>query len=161
MSLQIYGESWSSFHFLRLRVRVSQSVETHFHVSVLMMVLDICMDTNMTMTHPRRHEEFHLCGANLGCVEPFLVQCWLTKELNGDQGASSPTLSISFLCLAGLCLYWCNEESSSSIPLKQKKVLMFWTCSSAVLRECRWRAIHYRIRNRISLCTIWKKCGIP
>lgn len=38
-----------------------------------------CSGTNNDDSH-------YLYGAIVGCREPFLAQCWLTEELNSDEG---------------------------------------------------------------------------
>lgn len=66
-----------------------------------------CPGTNNDDSH-------YLSGAIVGCREPFLVQCWLTEELNSDEGgkkkkrwqhppplALSPSPRLSFSSLLG------------------------------------------------------------
>lgn len=92
-----------------------------------------------TQTHTWRwligcHEDFHLCRAKLGCMEPFLAHCWLTKELNADQGEHTgsilpPSFPFSFsfsILIFPLSLKWCNKGSSNLTIYSEHK---FWGLS--------------------------------
>lgn len=90
------------------------------------------------------HKVSYLCRAEVGCMRPFLAQCWLSEELHATQGEctgsilplslspsrSPPPLSFSVS-------QWCNKGSGRAMQFIQcTDQDLCWECVQARVRKC-------------------------